>query len=179
MGENMSDRPNRRRSIFDLFDDIIRQMEEEMRNFEENFGGFNNIAKDSKKENPFYYGVRIFVGPDGIPKVEEFGNVKKGRYGRPIISEEIEPMVDVIERDDEIWVVADLPGVSKENINVRATEDKIYIKAQGESRKYSKEVELPSKIDTDTVKASYKNGVLEIKVKKKKEEFKGKEIKVE
>ncbi|MCE4623198.1 MAG: Hsp20 family protein [Caldisphaeraceae archaeon] len=34
-------------------------------------------------------------------------------------------------------------------------------------------------MDTDTVKASYKNGVLEIKVKKKKEEFKGKEIKVE
>jgi HSP20 family protein len=38
---------------------------------------------------------------------------------------------------------------------------------------------MPSKIDPDSVKATYKNGVLEIKVKKKKEEPKGKEIKIE
>ncbi|MGC8572926.1 MAG: archaeal heat shock protein Hsp20 [Caldisphaera sp.] len=173
----MSNNPKKKKSIFDVFDDIMREMEEEMREFEESF---ENLTKQGTKgENPYYYGVRIFVGPDGIPKVEEFGNIKKGKFGKPIVSDEIEPMVDVIDHNDEIWIVADLPGVAKENIKVNATEDKIYIKATGDMRKYSKEVELPSKIDPDSVKATYKNGVLEIKVKKKKEEPKGKEIKIE
>ncbi|AFZ71007.1 molecular chaperone (small heat shock protein) [Caldisphaera lagunensis DSM 15908] len=174
----MSNNPKKRKSIFDIFDDIMREMEEEMREFEESFEDLMK-QQNVKGENPYYYGVRIFVGPDGVPKVEEFGNIKKGKYGKPIISDEIEPIVDVIDHNDEIWIVADLPGVAKENIKVNATEDKIYIKANSDIRKYSKEIDLPSKIDPDSVKASYKNGVLEIKVKKKNEEPKGKEIKIE
>jgi HSP20 family protein len=175
----LSNNPKKRKSIFDIFDDLMKEMEEEMKEMEENFESLSNQFGGKQKENPHYYGVRIFIGPDGVPKVEEFGNIKKGKFGKPILSDEIEPMVDVIDHGDEIWIVVDLPGVSKENIKVSATEDKIYLKAEGESRKYSKEIEVPSKIDPDSVKASYKNGVLEIKVKKKKEEFKGKEVKVE
>jgi HSP20 family protein len=107
----MSNNPKKKKSIFDVFDDIMREMEEEMREFEESF---DNLAKQGAKgENPYYYGVRIFVGPDGIPKVEEFGNIKKGKFGKPIVSDEIEPMVDIIDHNDEIWIVADLPGVAK------------------------------------------------------------------
>ena len=168
----------RRRRIFDLFDELIREFEEEMEElFEEELGRL--IKSHGAFKGPYYYGVRITIGPDGTPRIEEFGNIKRGRSGRPIISEEIEPLVDVIEHDDEIWVVAELPGVKKDDIKVKVSGKKLVIKAEGE-RKYYKEVTLPAEVKPETAKASYRNGVLEIKLKRKepkKEE--GVDIKIE
>ncbi|MMZ61831.1 Hsp20/alpha crystallin family protein [compost metagenome] len=77
-------------------------------------------------------------------------------------------------------MVAELPGVDKDKIKVRTTEDKVIIKAEGE-KKYYKEVELPAKVDPKSAKASYRNGVLEVKLKRlaPKEESEGFEVKVE
>jgi len=167
----------RRRSIFDLFDEILREFEREMMDIEEEF---ERLARERRGGvlGPYYYGIRITIGPDGVPKVEEFGNIKRVG-GRPIITEEAEPLVDVIEHDDEIIIVAELPGVDKDKIKVRATEDKVIINAENH-RKYHKVVDLPAKVDPNSAKASYRNGVLEVKLKKKeskKEE--GVEVKLE
>jgi len=176
----------RRRSIFDLFDELIREMEEEMYRmlrefeyytpFEEERGG----KKKVRVMGPYVYGFRITIGPDGRPVIEEFGNVKRVR-GRPMISEEREPLVDVFESDDEITVVAEIPGVEKEKIKIQVSDDrrKLIIRASNEERKYYKEVELPAEVDPTTAKANYKNGVLEVKLKKVKKKSKGYEIKVE
>ena len=170
----------RRRSIFDIFDDILREFEREIMDLEEELASI--IQRSSTIRGPYYYGIRITIGPDGVPRVEEFGNIRRGRGGKPEIREEIEPLVDVIEHDDEIWVVAELPGVEKDKIKVRATEDRVVIKAEGE-RKYYKVVELPARVDPKSARASYRNGVLEVKLKKleptKKEEEEGYEVKIE
>ena len=169
----------RRRSIFDIFDDILREFEREIMDLEEELASI--MQRSPEIRGPYYYGIRITIGPDGVPRVEEFGNIRRGRGGKPEIREEIEPLVDVIEHDDEIWVVAELPGVEKDKIKVRATEDRLVIKAEGE-RKYYKVVELPARVDPKSARASYRNGVLEVKLKKleptKKEED-GYEVKVE
>lgn len=168
----------RRRSIFDIFDEMIREFERELMDLEEELEEM--LRRGARVRGPYYYGVRITIGPDGVPRIEEFGNIRRGRGGKPEIREEIEPLVDVIEHDDEIWVVAEIPGVDKDKIKVRATEDKVIIKAEGE-KKYYKEVELPAKVDPRSAKASYRNGVLEVKLKKvaPKEEGEGFEVKVE
>ncbi len=157
----------RRRSIFDIFDDIIREMEETMRSFEEEF---EKLLKEGDKEvrGPYYYGIRITIGPDGVPRVEEFGNIRRTKFGKPVLSEEIEPLVDVIDADDEIWVIAELPGISKDKIKVKATEDYVEIRAEN-GKKYYKKIELPAKVDPKSARAKYKNGVLDIKLKKKEE----------
>jgi len=167
----------RHRDIFDLFDEMIREMEEEMERFEREF---MRLAKEegSKVYGPYVYGFRITIGPDGVPRIEEFGNVRNYK-GKPIISEEREPLVDVIEKGDEIRVVAEVPGVSKDQIKVKVTGKKLVIQAQGEDRKYYKEVELPTEVDEKSAKATYNNGVLQIVLKKKQTEEKGTEIKVE
>ncbi|NOZ30668.1 MAG: Hsp20/alpha crystallin family protein [Crenarchaeota archaeon] len=169
----------------DYFDDIFEDIFEEFNKMEEMIRSLirETFARDLEKVGaegkPLIYGVRITVGPDGVPRIEEFGNVKMTRTGKPILREEIEPLVDVMEVDDEVWVIAELPGVDKEKIKVRATENKVYIRAEND-RKYYKEVDLPVEVDPDTAKASYRNGVLEIKLKKKKtKKEEGKEIKVE
>ncbi|MEM0380358.1 MAG: archaeal heat shock protein Hsp20 [Desulfurococcaceae archaeon] len=167
-------------------DELIREMEEDLdrilREFEEERirRPFREWERGEKTIGPYIYGYRIYIGPDGRPHIEEFGNVKKSR-GRPIIMEEREPLVDVLENPDEITVVAELPGVEKDNIKIEVSEDKkkLVIKASDTNRKYYKEIDLPSEVEPDSAKANYKNGVLEVKLKKIKKERKGFEIKIE
>ncbi len=167
----------RRRSIFDLFDEIMREMEEEIRILEEQL---MEAAKGGKLQGPYYYGVKITVGPDGIPRVEEFGNIRKDERGRPIISEEVEPLVDVLDYGDEVLVLAEMPGIDKDKIKIRIKDGKLIIKASN-GKKFYKVVELPKGVKPETAKASYRNGVLEVKIKKeaKEEDEGGVEVKVE
>ena len=169
----------RRGSIFDEIFEEIRRIEESLLSLmDEEFERTLQMAEKEGVKGPIIYGVRITIGPDGVPRVEEFGNIKMTRMGKPIVKDEIEPLVDVIEDKDEIWVIAEIPGASKDKIKVRATDRKIIIRAEGE-KKYFKEIELPAEVDPDSAKASYRNGVLEIRVKKKKAAEEGKEVKVE
>nr|4RZK_A Chain A, Small heat shock protein hsp20 family [Saccharolobus solfataricus P2]4RZK_B Chain B, Small heat shock protein hsp20 family [Saccharolobus solfataricus P2] len=87
----------------------------------------------------------------------------------PMISEEREPLADVIEKGDEIKVVAEVPGVNKEDIKVKVTNGgkKLVITAKSEDRQYYKEIDLPAEVDEKAAKANFKNGVLEITLKKK------------
>ncbi|MDM7275727.1 MAG: Hsp20/alpha crystallin family protein [Thermoprotei archaeon] len=162
----------RRWSIFDIFDELLRDLEERLESVDEDIEKeFKRMIEERREEirGPYFYGIRITIGPNGVPRVEEFGNISRGRRGRPLIKEEIEPLVDVIERDDEIWIIADVPGVSKENIDVKVSERAVTIKARSEERKYHKIVDLPAEVAPETAKANYRNGVLEVKVKKKKQ----------
>jgi Molecular chaperone (small heat shock protein) len=170
------------RDIFDVFEDMFRQIQDIMdREFREIEREFDELAKSGKVKSygPYVYGFRVTVGPDGKPIVEEFGNVKTVK-GKPMISEEREPLVDVVDKGDEIRVVAEVPGVDKDSIKVKVVNgEKLIVQATGEDRKYYKEVELPAKVDENSAKASYKNGVLEVVLKKVKTEEEGTEIKVE
>lgn len=161
---------------FSYFDDMIRELEKEFEDMEKEF--FETAKKgEVKTYGPYVYGFSVTVGPDGKPMVEEFGNIK--RLGnKPVISEEREPVVDVIEKKDEISVVAEVPGVDKNSIKVTVDGNKLTISANSPDKKYYKEVELPAKVDENSAKATYKNGVLEVTLKKI-ETNSGKEIKVE
>ncbi|MEM1831296.1 MAG: archaeal heat shock protein Hsp20, partial [Desulfurococcaceae archaeon] len=153
-----------------------RRMFEEFREYKP-----ERFREYERMEGPFVYGFSITIGPDGKPIIREFGNVRRVR-GKPSIVEEREPLVDVFESENEVTVVAEMPGVDKEKIEVKVTEDgkTLVINASNEKRKYYKEVELPAKVDPSSAKASYKNGVLEVKLKKiGKEEGRGIKIKVE
>ncbi len=173
----------RKRRERDFFEDIFRDIFESFRQFETELERMMDEmmkAGGARMVGPYYYGVRITIGPDGIPRVEEFGNIRRLEGGRKIISEEIEPLVDVIDADDEIWIVAELPGVQKDNIKVKIRDNKVIIKASN-GKRYYKEVELPAEVDPKSAKAKYNNGVLHIKIKKKeaKKEEKGFEVEVE
>jgi len=126
-----------------------------------------------KSWGPFVYGYSVTVGPDGKPKVREFGNFKaETRLGEPHldIKEKREPLADVIPGDGEVRVIVELPGVEKKDIKLSGTEDKLTISVDTPERKYFKEVELPAKVETKKATSTYKNGVLDITIPKKKEE---------
>ncbi len=180
------------RSLFEDIDEFMREFEKQM---EEEFKWIMERAprelirerttKDGvvREVGPFVYGYSITIGPDGKPIIREFGNVRPGALPAKSALEvrpEREPLVDVIEEDNRIKVVAELPGVRKEDIELSVDERMMTVKVDTESRKYFKEIELPAVVDPNTAKASYNNGVLEVVVEKKAEApKKGHRVKIE
>ncbi|MCW4047095.1 MAG: Hsp20/alpha crystallin family protein [Candidatus Bathyarchaeota archaeon] len=150
-----------------MFSEMERMMEEEFKKFSE------NVPKDYVKERklpdgstvkefgPFVYGYSMRIGPDGKPEIQEFGNIKKSLKG-PEVKEEREPLVDIVETDSEVRVVAELPGVEKTDIKLHGTEDSLTISVDTPQYKYYKDVALPVKVKVKEAKSTYKNGVLEV-----------------
>lgn len=106
------------------------------------------------------------------PHWPELGTVFEGRM----------PRVDVIDREDEIVVHAELPGVEKEDLDVSMTENTVTVK--GSTKREEKEekgdyyrceisrgafartVALPGDVDTEKAAATFKDGILELKLPK-------------
>jgi HSP20 family protein len=70
--------------------------------------------------------------------------------------------MDVIKEKDKVRVLVELPGVQKSEIDVRAVDVWLDISVDTEDKKFSKHIELPCPIRSDSVAASYRNGVLEV-----------------
>jgi HSP20 family protein len=185
--------------IFRGFDEMRREMERE---FEDTFKNIEDKApKDLVREyetpgggkvreyGPFVYGYSMTIGPDGKPKVREFGNVKSpfsstsrrgGSFTRPLISSEREPLADVTTTDKDVKVVVEMPGVSKQNIVVKVYDNSVEVTTTGTDRKYRQVIDIPPETDIETATSTYKNGILEITFKKKQEtKPKGKQINIE
>ncbi|MEM0014102.1 MAG: archaeal heat shock protein Hsp20 [Zestosphaera sp.] len=165
----MSDR-RRRRSFFDVFDELFRELEEEMREFVEESERLLRMRPEEFERlrerglGPYVYGYRIYVGPDGKIKVDEFGNVRREGI-KPKITEETEPLADVIDEGDKVRVIVEMPGVEKDKIKLKAVGKELTIQAS-DGKKYFKKVALPDEIDVKSAKANYKNGILEVEFKK-------------
>jgi HSP20 family protein len=110
------------------------------------------------------YGVSVRVGLGGEPHVERFGNIRSTREG-PEIVDVREPLIDVFEEETEIVVAAELPGVKEEAIQIEVRGDVLALSSSGE-RRYAKEVLLPSPVDAASMRRSFKNGLLELRLKK-------------
>ncbi len=141
----------------DDFDRIFEDMEEMMKEMIE------KIEKGEIKDNgPIVYGVSMRIGPDGKIIVDEFGN--KPKEGE--ITGEREPLTDIINDKEEITVIAELPGVTKEDISVKVNDRDLIIKVNKAERKYFKKLRLPAPVDPKSAKAHYNNGILEVRFKK-------------
>jgi HSP20 family protein len=136
-----------------------------------------------REYGPFVYGYSVKIGPDGKPTIREFGNMKpgpRGQEGLPLnLQDQREPLVDVIDEEDQIKVLAELPGVEKEDIHLYSDEHSLTIKVETPERRYYKELLLPEEIDTTSSRSTYRNGVLEAILKKKNEKEQGSRISVE
>jgi HSP20 family protein len=76
------------------------------------------------------------------------------------------PLVDVIEEEREVVIVAELPGVKKEDVQIRATKGNVTISVDTVEFKYHKGLALPVETNPGSAVATYKNGVLQIRLKK-------------
>jgi HSP20 family protein len=85
--------------------------------------------------------------------------------------------VDLYDDKDHTYVRAELPGVSREDINVEMVEDYLTIQAarkqttgdREESFSFSRSVSIPDEVQADKVTAAYEKGVLMVTLPKKEE----------
>ncbi len=72
-----------------------------------------------------------------------------------------DPLVDVILTESAIYLTAEMSGVAADDVRVGLEDGKLTIQAEGDRRYYSL-IDLPADVDPDTLKHTFKNGVLDI-----------------
>ena len=161
----------------DEFDNLFKKMSSSFMNLDDLFEGFKGSGIQGS--GPFYYGYTMTVGPDGKPVVKEYGNVRPGLLPT---SDTREPFVDTLvdEKEKILKLVAEMPGVDKKDVKVVVDDKIVSIDAEHGEKKYHAKVPVPHKVNKDSAKASYKNGVLELKFSLLEDEKpKGKTVEVE
>jgi HSP20 family protein len=154
----------RRKTEKGLFDEIEKEIEKMDQLIDQ-------VMRSTGRE-PLVYGFSMQVGPDRVPHFEHFGNV--GTKGNEVNVKQQEhnvrePFTSSIidEKNNELNITAEMPGVQKEDIEVNATESEVVIKTEREGRRYHKSMNTPCIVDPDSAKAKYNNGILEVTLKLK------------
>lgn len=113
------------------------------------------------------------------------GWMRPFRWPSPAVAgrmQERMPLVDIIERDEDILMKAELPGIKKEDLDISVTDNSVSISATKSEEKeekrgeyyrreisrgmISRTVALPANIDSEKVEATFKDGVLELTLPK-------------
>jgi len=178
------DRDKRRKNPFDFisddeFEKIFNEMQKwfESSNFKELFEDM--LRGEIKPNKSFIRGLSFKIGPDGKPRIQEFGNrPTRTPKGNSTISEEREPLTDIIEGEENVAITLEIPGVEKNDIKLNIKKNTLQIKIDAPHHNYQKIVDLPCNIKPKSTKATYKNGILDIVLEKKEKKKGGGEFKV-
>ncbi len=162
-----------------FFDSELDRIFKKMSNSFFNIDDISEEFKGNSDSGSCCYGYTMTVGPDGKPVVKEYGDVKPGLLPT---SDTREPIVDTIvdEKEKIVKLVAEMPGVEKTDLKVVVENKIVDLSAEHNEKKYHVKVPIQHKVDENSAKASYKNGILQLVFKLVEEEKpKGKTVEVE
>ena len=161
-------------------------------------GGTENrgLSRQNQFNNPFSFMRRFSEEMDRLFDDFNFGGISQ----MPSFGREFEqmstwsPQLEVSERGNELVICADLPGMSKDDINVDIEDDQIVIRGERRNenqldeqgiyhseRSYGsfyRSIQLPQGIDGEQVQANFNNGVLEIKMPKPEQKSRGRRLEI-
>jgi HSP20 family protein len=143
----------RERPAFDIFEEF-KEIEKLMNEI------MQQAYKKNKRIRPRVYVFSIRTDPSLRTKSRGWANVDKRCCGSRV-KERQEALVDVIDKKDEVVVVAELPNVEREDIKLHRAGDFLTVSVN-KQQKNLKTIELPAKVNVEEAKINYKNGVLEV-----------------
>ena len=123
---------------------------------------FEELPVDGSKS--YSFGYTMTIGPDGKVVVKKLGDATKPDL-HPSSDDVREPIVDTIvdEKEEIVKLIAEMPGVEKQDVKVLVEANKIVdISAERDAKKYHIRVPLKHKVVEDSAKASYRNGILQL-----------------
>jgi HSP20 family protein len=141
---------------------LAEKSEEIRRNGQIDLGELGQLK--GLKDLKAVYGINVRTMSDGRSSVSQFGNIKRTPKG-PVVEPIREPMVDVFESPDELQVIAEMPGVARDDIRLELQGDILVLSAEAGARKYHKEILLPRSVAEEKMQWTFKNGVLEIRIR--------------
>jgi len=125
------------------------------------------IKDETRKPNePYTFGFSVTLKPNTNPRLRKLETRLPSCSESEVSEEEPEPLIDVIEENSEVVVVADLHGVKKEDIEIHATQCKLALSVDTFERKYYRELPLPDAVEPESALATIRNGVLQVRLKK-------------
>jgi len=140
----------------------------------------NNSLNQVEGSGPYYYGYEMTIGPNGKPRVREWGNARPNTSSvlndgvRNVYADQI-----IDEENKTLKIVTEMPGIEKSDIKISIESGIVHVTAERDQRKYRTDIPLSHKIVEDSAKAHYANGILEITFKLGEEKPKGKVVSVE
>lgn len=153
-----------------MFEDIDREFQDAEEMLNRMFRTVREMTpSDITGTYPYYYGYQITVGPDGKPHVREFGNMKPSARGLVEQTGVREPLVDtaIDDNGNTLTITAEMPGVTKQDIKVKVSQEYVSIHAEKGDKKYHTDIPVEVELDDKSAKATYSNGILELKIKLK------------
>jgi HSP20 family molecular chaperone IbpA len=83
---------------------------------------------------------------------------------------EPKPLIDIFQEKNWITIIAEIAGFNKETLKIDVKDQKLTLSAKAKDRRYYKSLNLPKVVIPNIMHTTYKNGVLEIKLKKAEKE---------
>ena len=93
---------------------------------------------------------------------------KRGKAKAPEAPEAVEPPVDVFTEENEVVIIAEVPGVELVDLDIKLVDNMFSFSTRPSSRRnYRKKLKLGVAVDADSLKATCGNGILEVHLNKK------------
>jgi len=124
------------------------------------------LGPDKRVKGVYGFSVRSALGDKGV-KIEPFGNMRRDEGGKLVAVPELrEPLVDVFDEPGRLLVVAEVPGVEEEDVQLEVHDDILLISTEKGEPRFRKEVLLPGSFSADQLSFHCRNGILEIQLSK-------------
>jgi HSP20 family protein len=123
------------------------------------------------KDVAFHYGVSVRTAGGGREvHVAPFGNMRTGEAARQAPVREVrEPMTDILEEEDHVLVIIEMPGIDKEDASIELADDVLTIEAEKGNKHYRKEVLVPAQgLSFNKKSLKCNNGVFEVRLTRAK-----------
>ncbi len=129
-------------------------------------GEFTRKGKEKDIKGIYGFSVKVGLGDKGV-KVEPFGNIRRDeKTGQSTVQEVREPIVDLFEEEDHLLLVAEMPGIGADDVQLDVRDDLLTLYAGKGDKKYRKEILLPGVYRKEKMTVSCNNGIVEIKCMK-------------
>ena len=122
---------------------------------------FNNPAAKSKKQR--------LIQPEHAYRIKSISIPSSFRPSKNFAErnfQEPKPLIDIFQENNFITIVAEIAGFNKDTLKIHVKNQKIILSAKSKDRRYYKSLNLPKVVIPDVMYTKFKNGVLEIKLKK-------------
>lgn len=124
---------------------------------------FNEPAKKGSKSKPKTLRIETLKPTKNIHSNQSYRTPRsynKRKFKEP------KPLIDIFQENNWITIVAEIAGFNKETLKISVKDQKITLSAKSKDRRYYKSLNLPKEVIPNDIHTTFKNGVLEIKLKK-------------
>jgi len=168
-----NDRSKRRDSYDNIDEDILEKIFDEIQrifestDFKEMIGFLFHGGFDPNSRFILYYKMKTDV--PSKPKSRDFENFPKKSLKRDqAYPSKQELPVDIIEGENTVSITVEIPGAEKEDIETKIVEKILKINVNSPKYNYHKLIDLPCFVNERSIKTTYKNGIYDIVIKRKK-----------